>query len=158
MSFGQRRFLVLRRVPPDPSVHPGVARGRLAGDGLIRLIERVDPDVIVSTYPNTTEVLGAAAASPSDPCAGVLGHHGPIGAALLGEPRHRHPSRRVSLGKKLHVHLVRRMRAGIAQFAKQNFATDQLEAHRALTRARMKSGVEPQQPPRNDAPASRRAA
>jgi len=30
---------------------------RLGGGGLMRLIERVDPDVIVSTYPNTTEVL-----------------------------------------------------------------------------------------------------
>ena len=28
------------------------------GTGLMRLIDRVDPDVIVSTYPNTTEVLG----------------------------------------------------------------------------------------------------
>jgi processive 1,2-diacylglycerol beta-glucosyltransferase len=31
---------------------------KLGGAGLMRLIERVDPDVIVSTYPNTTEVLG----------------------------------------------------------------------------------------------------
>ena len=31
---------------------------KIGGEGLIRLIERVDPDVIVSTYPNTTEVLG----------------------------------------------------------------------------------------------------
>jgi processive 1,2-diacylglycerol beta-glucosyltransferase len=30
---------------------------RLGGGGLLRLIDRVDPDVIVSTYPNTTEVL-----------------------------------------------------------------------------------------------------
>jgi UDP-N-acetylglucosamine:LPS N-acetylglucosamine transferase len=31
---------------------------KLGGAGLMRLIERVDCDVIVSTYPNTTEVLG----------------------------------------------------------------------------------------------------
>jgi processive 1,2-diacylglycerol beta-glucosyltransferase len=31
---------------------------KVGGAGLLRLIERVDPDVIVSTYPNTTEVLG----------------------------------------------------------------------------------------------------
>ena len=31
---------------------------KVGGGGLMRLIERVDPDVIVSTYPNTTEVLG----------------------------------------------------------------------------------------------------
>ena len=31
---------------------------KFGGAGLMRLIERVDPDVIVSTYPNTTEVLG----------------------------------------------------------------------------------------------------
>jgi len=31
---------------------------RLGSKGLLRLIDRVDPDVIVSTYPNTTEVLG----------------------------------------------------------------------------------------------------
>jgi UDP-N-acetylglucosamine:LPS N-acetylglucosamine transferase len=30
---------------------------RLGGEGLARLIDRVDPDVVVSTYPNTTEVL-----------------------------------------------------------------------------------------------------
>jgi processive 1,2-diacylglycerol beta-glucosyltransferase len=30
----------------------------LGAKGLLRLIERIDPDVIVSTYPNTTEVLG----------------------------------------------------------------------------------------------------
>jgi processive 1,2-diacylglycerol beta-glucosyltransferase len=31
---------------------------RLGGGGLARLIERVDPDVVACTYPNTTEVLG----------------------------------------------------------------------------------------------------
>jgi processive 1,2-diacylglycerol beta-glucosyltransferase len=31
---------------------------RLGGPGLLRLIERHDPDVIVSVYPNVTEVLG----------------------------------------------------------------------------------------------------
>ncbi|HWX09922.1 MAG TPA: hypothetical protein VNY33_08085, partial [Gaiellaceae bacterium] len=31
---------------------------RLGGGGLARLIDRVDPDVIACTYPNTTEVLG----------------------------------------------------------------------------------------------------
>jgi UDP-N-acetylglucosamine:LPS N-acetylglucosamine transferase len=31
---------------------------RLGGRGLARLIDRVDPDVIACTYPNTTEVLG----------------------------------------------------------------------------------------------------
>lgn len=31
---------------------------RLGGDGLLRMIDKVRPDVIVSTYPNTTEVLG----------------------------------------------------------------------------------------------------
>ena len=31
---------------------------KVGGKGLLRLIARVDPDVIVSTYPNTTEVLG----------------------------------------------------------------------------------------------------
>jgi processive 1,2-diacylglycerol beta-glucosyltransferase len=31
---------------------------RLGGPGLLRLIERARPDVIVSTYPNVTEVLG----------------------------------------------------------------------------------------------------
>ncbi|HXR12335.1 MAG TPA: glycosyltransferase [Gaiellaceae bacterium] len=31
---------------------------RLGGPGLLRLVERVDPDVIVSVYPNATEVLG----------------------------------------------------------------------------------------------------
>jgi UDP-N-acetylglucosamine:LPS N-acetylglucosamine transferase len=30
---------------------------RIGGEGLARLIDRVDPDVVVSTYPNTTEVL-----------------------------------------------------------------------------------------------------
>jgi processive 1,2-diacylglycerol beta-glucosyltransferase len=31
---------------------------RVGGPGLLRLVERVEPDVIVSTYPGTTEVLG----------------------------------------------------------------------------------------------------
>jgi UDP-N-acetylglucosamine:LPS N-acetylglucosamine transferase len=31
---------------------------RVGGPGLMRLIDRVDPDVIVSVYPNVTEVLG----------------------------------------------------------------------------------------------------
>ena len=31
---------------------------RLGGPGLVKMIERVQPDVIVCTYPNTTEVLG----------------------------------------------------------------------------------------------------
>lgn len=31
---------------------------RLGGKGLLRLIAAVDPDIVVSTYPNTTEVLG----------------------------------------------------------------------------------------------------
>jgi len=31
---------------------------RVGGDGLLRMIEGIGPDVIVSTYPNTTEVLG----------------------------------------------------------------------------------------------------
>ena len=31
---------------------------RAAGNGLLALIERIDPDAVVSTYPNTTEVLG----------------------------------------------------------------------------------------------------
>jgi UDP-N-acetylglucosamine:LPS N-acetylglucosamine transferase len=31
---------------------------RVGGPGLIRLIERIDPDVVVSVYPNVTEVLG----------------------------------------------------------------------------------------------------
>jgi processive 1,2-diacylglycerol beta-glucosyltransferase len=31
---------------------------RLGGEGLARLIEGVDPDVVACTYPNTTEVLG----------------------------------------------------------------------------------------------------
>ena len=31
---------------------------RLGGPGLLRLVERHDPDVIVSVYPNVTEVLG----------------------------------------------------------------------------------------------------
>ena len=69
---------------------------KLGGGGLMRLIERVDPDVIVSTYPNTTEVLARLRRSAADPCAGVFGHHGSLGAALLGEPRHRHPSRCLS--------------------------------------------------------------
>ena len=35
-----------------------VALTRAAGNGLVALIDRVDPDVVVCTYPNTTEVLG----------------------------------------------------------------------------------------------------
>jgi UDP-N-acetylglucosamine:LPS N-acetylglucosamine transferase len=31
---------------------------RVGGSGLMRLIERMDPDVVVSVYPNVTEVLG----------------------------------------------------------------------------------------------------
>jgi processive 1,2-diacylglycerol beta-glucosyltransferase len=31
---------------------------RVGGPGVIRLIDRVDPDVVVSVYPNVTEVLG----------------------------------------------------------------------------------------------------
>ena len=31
---------------------------RVGGPGLARMVARVDPDIIVSTYPNTTEVLG----------------------------------------------------------------------------------------------------
>ena len=34
----------------------GIARA--GGPGLLRLIDRVDPDVVVSVYPNVTEVLG----------------------------------------------------------------------------------------------------
>ena len=32
---------------------------RVAGNGLLALIERIHPDAVVSTYPNTTEVLGS---------------------------------------------------------------------------------------------------
>jgi UDP-N-acetylglucosamine:LPS N-acetylglucosamine transferase len=31
---------------------------RVGGPGLLRLIDRIDPDVVVSVYPNVTEVLG----------------------------------------------------------------------------------------------------
>jgi UDP-N-acetylglucosamine:LPS N-acetylglucosamine transferase len=31
---------------------------RVGGSGLMRLIDRIDPDVVVSVYPNVTEVLG----------------------------------------------------------------------------------------------------
>jgi processive 1,2-diacylglycerol beta-glucosyltransferase len=36
----------------------GWALARVGGPGLLRLIERVRPDVVVSTYPGTTDVLG----------------------------------------------------------------------------------------------------
>lgn len=62
-----------------------------------------------------------------------------------------------ALGHKLDVDLVGRAGQFRAHLAEEHFATDQFEAHAALlvaTRARMKSGFVPQQPPRKEAPAS----
>ena len=55
--------------------------------GLLELIDRVAPDVIVSVYPNVTEVLGRLEAHGTDRRACRRGDHRSRGDALLGEPR-----------------------------------------------------------------------
>ena len=57
--------------------------------GLERLIEATDPDVIVSTYPGTTEALGRLkrAGRLDRPCVSAITDLAALG--LLGAPRHR---------------------------------------------------------------------
>ena len=64
-----------------------------------------------------------------------------------------------ALGEKAGVHHVGRSRDGIAELADDDLATDQEDTRdaAALTSARTNSGLVPQQPPRNDAPASNSA-
>ena len=62
----------------------------------MRLIERARPDVIVSTYPNMTEVLGRLRRSGRLRDAGVRGDHRSRGARLLGEPGGRRAPRDAS--------------------------------------------------------------
>ncbi len=64
-----------------------------------------------------------------------------------------------ALREELHVHLVRRAHHGVAELPQDHFTADQEDAHQRTTRARarMKSGLVPQQPPTNEAPASTRA-
>jgi hypothetical protein len=61
-----------------------------------------------------------------------------------------------ALGEEPGVRHVGRSRDGLAEFADDDLATDQEDAHdaAALTSARTNSGLVPQQPPRNDAPAA----
>ena len=54
-----------------------------------RELARAPPDVIVSTYPGATEVLGRLRRAGAPGRAGRLGDHRPRRAALLGAPRRR---------------------------------------------------------------------
>ena len=61
-----------------------------------------------------------------------------------------------ALGEEPGVDHVGRSRDGVAELADDDLAADQEDAHdaAALTSARTNSGLVPQQPPTNDAPAS----
>ena len=64
----------------------------LGSRGMLELIERVRPDVIVSVYPLTTEVLGGLRRRGKLDIPVVAGDHRPRDDALLGGAGRRPPS------------------------------------------------------------------
>ena len=65
----------------------------LGARGLLRVVEEHQPDVVVSTYPGVTAVLGMLRENRRLLRAGALGDHRPRRAALLGASRGRPPLR-----------------------------------------------------------------
>ena len=66
--------------------HLSYCARRPRADGLI---EKHDPDVVISTYPGVTAVLGHAAREPAPADPGAVGDHRSRRPALLGPPRRR---------------------------------------------------------------------
>ena len=65
----------------------------LGARGLVRLIAKHEPDVVISTYPGVTAVLGMLRENRRLDVPGAVGDHRPRRAALLGPPGGRHALR-----------------------------------------------------------------
>ena len=91
-------YMLLARFPPTRAFARWLTH-RLGTRGLTRLIAEWRPDVIVSTYPGVTEVLGHLRAQRPHRRPGRLGDHRPRRAALLGPPGRRPaPDHRARVG------------------------------------------------------------
>ncbi len=69
----------------------GAITGGLAGRPALRAVSQWRPDVVVSTYPGSTEALGRLRLKGQGRHPGRLGDHRPRIALVLGPPRHRPP-------------------------------------------------------------------
>ena len=83
MAVG-RDVLAVRRVRADAAADAGGSCTRFGSRGVLRLVRRVRPDVIVSVYPMTTEVLGKLRRTRPARHPRRRGDHRPGGDALLG--------------------------------------------------------------------------
>ena len=69
----EAQYWLLSRIGPTRRL-AGALLTRIGGDGLLDVVRRTRPDVIVSTYPGTTDILGRlrAAGRLDVPCVGAI--------------------------------------------------------------------------------------